>query len=97
MIFLKKTKTAPESKATISKKQKLDTVPSSEPKIDETGEEAPSTPSVAEVAKILKIMTESLPFKLLSPLGSELEIFYRGKNSLRLQRRKLKSKRNGEL
>ena len=36
-FFLKKTKTAPEPKATISKKRKLDTAPSSEPKIDETG------------------------------------------------------------
>jgi hypothetical protein len=72
MIFLKKTKTAPEPKATISKKRKLDTVPSSESKVGEIGEEAPSTPSAAEVAKILKVMTESPPFKLLSPLGSEL-------------------------
>jgi hypothetical protein len=29
-------------------------------------------PYDAEVAKILKVMTESPPFKLLSPLGSEL-------------------------
>jgi hypothetical protein len=69
---LKKSKTAPEPKATISKKQKLDTAPSSEPKVDETGEEAPLTPSAAEAAEILKVMTESPPFKLLSPLGSEL-------------------------
>jgi hypothetical protein len=67
-IFLKKTKTALEPKATISKKRKLGTTPSSGPKIDETGEEAPSMPSAAEVAEILKVMTESLPFKLLSPL-----------------------------
>ena len=33
---LKKTKIAPEPKATISKKRKLDTMPSSEPKIYET-------------------------------------------------------------
>jgi hypothetical protein len=65
---LKKTKTAPKPKATISKKRKLGTTPSSGPKIDETGEEALSTPSVAEVAEILKAMTESSPFKLLSPL-----------------------------
>jgi hypothetical protein len=35
-------------------------------------EETPSTPSVAEVAEILKVMTESLPIKLLSPLGPQL-------------------------
>jgi hypothetical protein len=69
---LKKTKTAPEPKAAISKKRKLDTAPSSELKVDETGEEAPPTPSAAKVAEILKVMTESPPFKLLSPLGSEL-------------------------
>jgi hypothetical protein len=34
-IFLKKTKTTQEPKATISKKRKLGTAPSSEPKIDE--------------------------------------------------------------
>jgi hypothetical protein len=32
-------------------------------------EEAPSTPSAAEVEEILKVITESLPIKLLSPLG----------------------------
>jgi hypothetical protein len=72
---LKKTKIAPEPKATISKKRKLDTSPSSEPKVGETGEEAPLTPSVAKAAEILKVMTKSPPFKLLSPLGSELTKF----------------------
>jgi hypothetical protein len=38
-------------------------------------DEAPSTPSVAEVAEILKVMTDSLPIKLLSPLGPELTKF----------------------
>jgi hypothetical protein len=32
----------------------------------------PSTPSAAEVEEILKVMTESLPIKLLSPLGPHL-------------------------
>jgi hypothetical protein len=70
--ILNKTKIAPEPKATISKKRKLDTTTSVEPKVDETGEEAPSTPSAVEVAKILKVMTDSPHLKLLSPLGSEL-------------------------
>jgi hypothetical protein len=61
-FFLKKTKTAPEPKATISKKRKLDTAPSSEPKVDEKGDEASPTPSAIEVTKILKVMTESPPF-----------------------------------
>jgi hypothetical protein len=39
--------------------------------VDET-DEAPSTPSAAKVAEILKVMTDSLPIELLSPLGLEL-------------------------
>jgi hypothetical protein len=66
---LKKPRTAQEPKMAISKKQKLCIVPSSKPK---AGEGAPSTPSAAEVAEILKVMTDSPPFKLLRPLGSEL-------------------------
>jgi hypothetical protein len=69
---LKKPRTAQEPKMAIPKKRKLSIVPSSEPK---AGEEAPSTPSVIEVAEILKVMTDSPPFKLLSPLGSELTKF----------------------
>jgi hypothetical protein len=76
---LKKAKTAPEPKVTIYKKRKLDITPSAEPKVDETGEEAPSTPSSAEVAKILKVMTDSPHFKLLSPLGPELTQFLQKK------------------
>jgi hypothetical protein len=33
---------------------------------------APSTPSATEVEEILKVMTESLPIKMLSPLGPQL-------------------------
>jgi hypothetical protein len=69
---LKKAKTVPEPKATISKKQKLDQVPFIEPKVDEATEKTPLSPSDAEVVEILKVMTESPPFKLLSPLGLEL-------------------------
>jgi hypothetical protein len=43
----------------------------SELKVTEVEEETPSTPP-AEVSEILKVMTESLPIKLLSPLGPEL-------------------------
>jgi hypothetical protein len=46
-------------------------VKSPEPKLTKEEEETPSTPTVA-VAEILKVMTESLPIKLLSPLGPEL-------------------------
>jgi hypothetical protein len=60
---LKKLKSSPEPKETTSKKRKASTP---EPKVTEVEEE---TPSAAEVEEILKVMTESLPIKLLSPLG----------------------------
>jgi hypothetical protein len=66
---LKKRKSSPEPKVAASKKRKAK-IP--EPKVTEVEEEAPSTPPTAEVAEILKVMTESLPIKLLSPLGPEL-------------------------
>jgi hypothetical protein len=53
----------------VSKKRKT-TAP--EPKVAEIEEETPSTPFAAEVEEILKVMTEPLPIKLLSPLGSQL-------------------------
>jgi hypothetical protein len=59
---LKKRKTSPEPKATTSMKRKTATP---ELKVAEMEEETPSTPSAAEVEEILKIMTESLPIKML--------------------------------
>jgi hypothetical protein len=67
--ILKKRKSTPEPKVAASKKRKAE-IP--EPKVTEVEEETPSTPPTAEVAEILKVMTESLPIKLLSPLGPEL-------------------------
>jgi hypothetical protein len=65
----KKTKTAPEPKVAVSKKRKVEVL---EPMVTEAMEETPSTPPAAKIAEILKVMTESLPIKLLSPLGPEL-------------------------
>jgi hypothetical protein len=67
--ILKKRKSTPEPKVTALKKRKAATL---EPKVTEVEEETPSTPPAAEVAEILKIMTESQPVKLLSPLGLDL-------------------------
>jgi hypothetical protein len=61
----KKAKSALEPKVTVSKKRKPEVA---EPKVTEAREETPSTPPCAEIAEILKVMTESLPIKLLSPL-----------------------------
>jgi hypothetical protein len=66
---LKKRKSSPEPKMAASKKRKATTP---EPKAAEIEEETPSTPSAAEVKEILKVMTESLPIKLLCPLGPQL-------------------------
>jgi hypothetical protein len=76
----KKAKSALELKAAISKKRKLDMTPSVEPKVAEAREEAPSMPSATKVAEILKVMTDSLPIKLLSPLGPELTKFLQKKD-----------------
>jgi hypothetical protein len=62
---------------TTSKKRKTTTP---EPKMVEIEEGAPSTPSAAKVEEILKVMTESLPVKLLSPLGPELTKLLQKKN-----------------
>jgi hypothetical protein len=67
--ILKKRKSTPEPKVAALKKRKAATP---EPKVTEVEEETPSTPPAVEVAEILKVMTESLPIKLLSPLGPEL-------------------------
>jgi hypothetical protein len=67
--ILKKRKSSPEPKVAALKKRKAATP---EPKVTEVEEETPSTPTAAEVEEILKVMTESLPIRLLSPLGPEL-------------------------
>jgi hypothetical protein len=66
---LKKKKSSPEPKVTTSKKRKTATP---EPNMAEIEEGDPLTPSATNVEEILKVMTESLPIKLLSPLGPEL-------------------------
>jgi hypothetical protein len=67
--ILKKRKSSPKLKVAALKKRKAATP---EPKVTEVEEETPSTPPATKVAEILKVMTESLPIKLLSPLGPEL-------------------------
>jgi hypothetical protein len=73
---LKKRKSSPELKAMALKKRKAKTP---EPKVTEMEEETPATPPAIEVEEILKIMIESLPIKLLSPLGPELTKLFQKK------------------
>jgi hypothetical protein len=73
---LKKRKSRPEPKAATLKKRKA---ASPEPKVTEVEEETPSTPPTVKVEEILKVMTESLPIKLLSPLGPHLTKLFQKK------------------
>jgi hypothetical protein len=77
--ILKKRKSTPESKEAALKKRK-DKTP--ELKVTEEEEETLSTPPAAEVAEIVKVMTESLPIKLLSPLGPKLTKLLQKKDGL---------------
>jgi hypothetical protein len=67
--ILKKKKSNPEPKVAALRKRKAITP---ELKVIEVEEETPSTPPATKVVEILKVMTESLPINLLSPLGPEL-------------------------
>jgi hypothetical protein len=73
---LKKRKSSPEPKMAALKKRKAK---SPEPKMTEEEKDTPSTPLATEVAEILKVMAESLPMKLLSPLGPELTKLFQKK------------------
>jgi hypothetical protein len=73
---LKKRKSTPEPKVAALKKRKAATP---KPKVTEVEEETPSTPPTTEVEEILKVMTESLPIKLLSPLGPEMTKLFQKK------------------
>jgi hypothetical protein len=89
----KKRKSTPEPKAATSKKRKTE---SPEPKITEAAEETPSTPPAAEIAEILKVMTESLTIKLLSPLGPELTNLLQKKDEPSATKKKADGQKNEE-
>jgi hypothetical protein len=89
----KKRKSTPESKVAASKKRKAE---SPEPKITEAAEETPSTPPAAEIAEILKVITESLPIKMLSPLGPELMKLLQKKDDPSSTKKKVDGQKNEE-
>jgi hypothetical protein len=68
--ILKRRKSSLEPKVAALKKRKAATP---EQKVTEVEEETHSTPPATEVEDILKVVTESLPINLLSPLGPELK------------------------
>jgi hypothetical protein len=71
---LKKRETVPEAKLSAPKKRKLAEISSEKSKMQDVPKQtaSPSSSSTAEVSEILKVMTESFPFALLSPLRLEL-------------------------
>ena len=77
----------------VSKKRKTETP---EPKTTEATEETPSTPPAIKIAEILKVMTESLPVKLLSPLGPELTKLLQKKDEPSAKRRRQMGRKNEE-
>jgi hypothetical protein len=89
----KKRKSTPEPKAAASKKRKAE---SPEPNITEAVEETPSTPPAAKIAEILKVMTESLPIKLISPLGPELTKLLQKKDEPSATKKKADGQKNEE-
>jgi hypothetical protein len=89
----KKRKSTPEPKAAASKKRKVESLV---PKISEAAEETPSTPPAAEITEILKVMTESLPIKLLSPLGPELMRLLHKKDEPSTTKKKADGQKNKE-
>jgi hypothetical protein len=90
----KKRKSTLEPKVAVSKKWKAETP---EPKTTEATEETPSTPPATEIAEILKVMTESLPIKLLSPLRPELTRLLQKKDQPSAVKEKTEGRKNEEL
>ena len=75
---LKKSKSATEPKVAVSKKRTLE---APEPKVTEATEETASTSPATEIAEILKVMTESIPFALISPLRLDLTSLLQSKET----------------
>jgi hypothetical protein len=79
----KKPKTLTESKDSAPEKRKLDKISSAEAKVQDVPEKitSPPSPPLAEVSEILKLMTESIPFALLSPLRLDLTSLLQSKET----------------
>jgi hypothetical protein len=80
---LKKQKTLSEPKDLAPEKQKIDKISSVEAKVQDVPEKimSPPSPSAAEVSEIMKVMTESIPFALLSPLRLDLTSLLQSKET----------------
>ena len=65
------------------KKRKLVRISSADTKVQDVPEKTtgPPSPSVVEVSEILKVMTESIPFALISPLRLDLTSLLQSKET----------------
>jgi hypothetical protein len=80
---LKKQKTLPKPKDSTPEKRKLDKISSADTKVHDVPQKimSPPSPSAAEVSKILKVVTESIPFAMLSPLRLDLTSLLQSKGT----------------
>jgi hypothetical protein len=80
---LKKQKTLSEPKDSAPKKRKLVRITSADTKVQDVPEKTtgPPSPSTTKVLKNLKVMTESIPFALLSPLRLDLTSLLQSKET----------------
>jgi hypothetical protein len=80
---LKRQKTLSELKNSTPTKRKLVTIFYADTKIQDVEEKttSPPSPSATEVSEILKVMTESIPFALLSPLELDLTSLLQSKET----------------
>jgi hypothetical protein len=70
---VKKQKILAESKDLAPKKRKLIRISSAEAKVQDVPEKTVGpSPSSIDISKIMKVMTEPIPFAMLSPIGSDL-------------------------
>jgi hypothetical protein len=94
---LKKQKTLSEPKDSAPKKRKLGSISSVETKVQDVQDKAicPSSPSAVNVSEILKVMTEPIPFVMLSPLRLDLTSLLQSKESASVAKGKAGGRRNG--
>jgi hypothetical protein len=93
----KKQKTLSEPKDSAPMKCKLIKISCADTKVQDVPEKTmgPPSPSAAEVSEILKVMTESIPFALLSPLRLDLTSLLQSKETAPSAEEKAGGRRNG--
>ena len=94
----KKQKTLSEPKDSSPEKRKFDRISFADTKVQDLPKKtmSPPSPSVLEVSEILKVMTESIPFALLSPLRLDLTSLLQSKEMAPATEEKVGGRRNGE-